>query len=306
MHPERPAWRRILGSRYFRWIVVLVLALAAPIGLLMLFEEAFIFFPSRLYLKPFAQHRWNSLLESVHGEDAFFAAPDGTRLHGVYFPLEEATVVILVSHGNAGNVLNRFPLATLMQLNLKASVFVYDYRGYGQSNGRPSEKGVYQDGLAAYKHLTEKLKVDPNKIVLWGESLGSAVSLEVARQVPHRAVVLQSPFTSALDMGARMIPWLPVRRWMRNRFDNLEKIQHISTPILIVHGTEDRIVPFDMGEALYRAARPPKSFVPVPGADHNDLWTVADEKVWERINTFFSEYGDEAQHAKKTASHEAQ
>lgn len=280
MQVETLRWPSV-PRRIVRRIVALALIPALALGVLMWCEEWFIFFPNR-----FPWGNWQPTEITV--KDVYFLADDGTRLHGWYCPVDQPRAVILLSHGNAGNVTDRIELVQLLQAKLEMSVFVYDYRGYGRSEGRPCEAGLYQDGMAAYQYLVEKLGVEPNNVVLWGESLGTAVTLELARRVPHRAVVLHAPFTSIPDMVAHTIPWLPARHLVRNQFDNLDKIRDVSTPVIIVHGTKDSIVPLDMGHALYVAARQPKRFLAVPGADHNDLWWKGGQYVLPDIFRFLT------------------
>ncbi|GIW91244.1 MAG: alpha/beta hydrolase [Pirellulaceae bacterium] len=279
-------YRKARPSVFFRgwskWIRIGVLVVGLLVGTAMWFEENFIYFPS-----PYDEQSY--LARPVWVCEEYFTASDGTRLHGWYYPVQNADCVVLLSHGNAGNVADRNELALLIKRHLRASVFVYDYRGYGRSQGRPSEKGLYRDALAAYQHLTEVLGTDPQKVVLWGESLGSGVSIELACHVPHRAVVLQAPFTSLPDVAGRVFPLIPLRLLMRNRFDNLTKIQKVASPKLIIHGTADSVVPFDMSEKLIAACSPPKKFIAVPQADHNDLWLVASGEVWKEIAQFLSE-----------------
>ena len=232
--------------------------------LLMFLEEKLIFFPSR-----YPSGDWNP--QGLRFEDVEFRARDGVRLHGWYCPVESPRAVVLVSHGNAGNLSDRAPEIILWQRHLHVSVFIYDYRGYGRSEGSPQEQGLYDDVRGAYRWLTETQLVPGNDIVLRGESIGSAVSLELALEVPCRALIMESPFTSAVDVGQRTFPWLPVRRIMRNRFDNAAKIGRYHGPLLITHGDCDSIIPYDMGQELFELANEPKRFYAVHGADHNDV-----------------------------------
>jgi fermentation-respiration switch protein FrsA (DUF1100 family) len=133
---------------------------------------------------------------------------------------------------------------------------------------------VYNDARAAYQWLTADQGIAPDDIVFFGESLGAAVALQLATEVPSQALILESSFTSAVAMGQRVFPWLPVRWMMRNRFASIAKIGHYHSPLLIVHGTEDTLIPFAMGQALFVRAHEPKRFYAVTGADHNDVaWT---------------------------------
>ena len=247
----------------------------------MFFEERLIFFPSR-----HPEGDWHPRGLTV--EEAEFTAADGVRLHGWFCPMENPRAVVLMSHGNAGNITHRADEIQLWQRHLNVSVFIYDYRGYGRSEGSPNEAGVYADARAAYRWLTEEKQIPPDQIVLRGESIGSAVSLQLALEVPHRALIMQSPFTSAVEMGERSFPWLPVRWIMRNRFDNLAKIGDYRGPVLIQHGVRDSIVPFDMGQRLFEQANDPKQFHAVELADHNDVPFMGGEAYFQTIDDFLN------------------
>jgi fermentation-respiration switch protein FrsA (DUF1100 family) len=267
-----------------RFVRVAVLAYLLVMVFLMFLEEHLIFFPLR-----YPEGDWEPAGLAV--EDAEFMADDGTRLHGWFCPVGEPRAVVLVSHGNAGNITHRAEEIRLWQQHLGVSLFIYDYRGYGRSGGSPYEKGLYDDARAAYRYLTEQLKTPAREIVLRGESIGSAVSLELGLEVPHRALILESPFTSAVDMGSLSFPWVPVRWLMRNRFDSLSKIDRYAGPVLVTHGTHDSIVPFEMGKRLFERAREPKMFYAVPNADHNDVPFVGGTAYFRAIDSFLNGIG---------------
>jgi fermentation-respiration switch protein FrsA (DUF1100 family) len=178
----------------------------------------------------------------------------------------------------------------MWQHHLGVAVFIYDYRGYGRSDGNPNERGVYADAQAAYRWLVDEKGITPNDIVLHGESIGAAVALELALNVPHGALIMESPFTSAVEMGERTMPWIPVRRLMRNRFESIEKISNYHGPLLVTHGTRDSIVPFEMGERLFKEANDPKVFYAVRGADHNDVPFVGGVAYFRAIDDFLKSY----------------
>jgi fermentation-respiration switch protein FrsA (DUF1100 family) len=192
-------------------------------------------------------------------------------------------------HGNAGNMTHRVDRITMWQQSLHVSVFVFDYRGYGRSAGQPNEPGVYRDARAAYRWLTTDKGIAPDDVVFFGESLGTAVVLQLATEVPPRALILESPFTSAVAMGQRAFPWLPVRWIMRNRFASIEKIRRYHGPLLIVHGTQDTLIPFTMGQTLFDHANEPKRFYAVAGADHNDVAVTGGRLYIQAIDDFLRE-----------------
>jgi hypothetical protein len=182
-------------------------------------------------------------------------------------------------HGNAGNISHRLDRAALMQKRLGVDVLLFDYRGFGRSEGSPSEEGTYRDALAAYCYLTDERGVDPARLFLLGESLGAAVALDLALRVPAAALVLEAPFTSIAAMARVVYPFLPTR-WVRTRYDNRSKIPRLRLPLLIVHGTRDDTVPFAHGEELFEAAPEPKSFLAVEGGAHSDSYLAGGERYW--------------------------
>ena len=175
---------------------------------------------------------------------------------------------MLVSHGNAGNVEVRLDLARAF-LELGASVLLCDYRGYGKSAGSPDEEGTYRDAEAAYAQLTVVEGFSAERIVLYGESLGAAVAIELARRRPCAAVIVESAFTSLADVGAKAYPYLPVRWLARFHYDNLAKVAALGVPLFLIHSPADEIVPVEQGQRLFEAAREPKRLLLTAGG-HND------------------------------------
>lgn len=232
----------------------------------MLFENKLIYFPSK-----FPAGSWEEAKqEGFQPEDVFLQTTDGVKIHGWFVRGENAKATILFFHGNAGNLSDRYDWVRDLS-RLPANVFILDYRGYGKSEGSPNEKGIYLDAQAAYRYLTEQQKVDPKTLVLYGKSIGSGPACELASKFPCAGLILQSPFTKVKDMADRLIPPLPLRWVVRTRFDNLEKIQKITVPKLIVHSRNDEVIPFWMGEKLFQASAEPKQFQAFTRAGHNDL-----------------------------------
>jgi fermentation-respiration switch protein FrsA (DUF1100 family) len=240
---------------------------------LLLFERRLIYFPTReLDVTPAA-------LGLAH-EEMDVRAEDGVRIHGWFLPAKGSRLTLLVCHGNAGNVSHRLDRALLVQARLGLDVLLFDYRGYGQSEGRPDEEGTYRDGRAAWQWLRAR-GLGADRIVVFGESLGSGVALQLALEVAPRALVLESPFTSIPDMARAVYPFLPVWPLVRTRYDNLAKIGRLRCPLLVLHGEKDEVVPFAQGRRLFEAAREPKRFYAIPGAGHNDTYGVGGERYWE-------------------------
>lgn len=218
-------------------------------------------------------------------EDVVLQTSDGKRVHGWFIPSGQADApVILLCHGNAGNISHRLDKAVMLH-HINLAVLLFDYRGYGQSEGVPSEQGTYADAEAAYRYLTEVKKISPGRIVLYGESLGCAVAVELARRHPAAALILESPFTSTVAMAKRLFPWLPIGWMVRNRYDNLSKIAQMKMPLLVMHSPQDEIVPFQMGQQLYAAAPNPKTFFELMGS-HNDGFLESGERYTSAIRQF--------------------
>ena len=246
-------------------------------------ENFFLFYPT----KPF------SMVPSDWGiefEDQPFEARDGTKLHGWYFPGRGKGPVVLFSHGNAGNISDRVDnIRRLLDCGLQ--VFIYDYRGYGKSAGKPSEAGIYEDGLAAWDLLVNEKRVLPDNIVLFGRSLGAAVAIEIATKRKARALIIESAFTSTRDMAKGMFLFQLFAPFLPAHYNNVDKIKRVTVPKLIVHGTADELIPFPMGKNLYDVACDPKYFFPIRGAGHNDTYVVGGNAYFEKVCGFAKEPG---------------
>jgi len=218
-------------------------------------------------------------------KDVYFRTGDGKTLHGWFFPLKEELPVILFFHGNAGNISHRLDNIMLL-LKQKLQVFIFDYRGFGKSVGRPSERGVYLDGIAAYDYLVQKENIPQSQIILFGRSLGAAIATEVALNRNIRSLILESAFTSTKEMARSMFFFRLFSYVVPANYNNLEKISHIRVPKLIIHGDEDRLVPFSMGQKLFNASKEPKYFFKIKGAGHNDTYLVGMERYFQTITKF--------------------
>jgi fermentation-respiration switch protein FrsA (DUF1100 family) len=248
------------------WITlrVFLVAYLLLVLLAMLFEESLIFFPSK-----YPDGDWQP--DGLQFEDAHFTTADGTRLHAWYVPHESPTAYVLFLHGNAGNLTHRIDALNDLHGVVGAAVLILDYRGYGRSEGRPNESGILQDARAARAWLAERAKIDEGEIVLLGESLGSAVAVQLAAEKPPRALVLQNAFTSMPDLAAVHYPMLP-GQLMDTRLDSLSKIRAYHGPLLASHAGNDEIVPFAQGQRLFDAAPGTnKQFLKIAGCGHNDL-----------------------------------
>lgn len=203
-------------------------------------------------------------------EEAHFTAPDGTRLHGWFATPAKPRAVVLYAHGNAGNVADGPDVLALYRDTLNAAVLVFDYRGYGKSEGTPSEAGILADARAARAWLVARCGVAESDVVLVGRSLGGGVAVDLAAKDGARGLVLESTFTSLPDVAGEHFPLLPAKLLMRTRLDSLSKIPAYRGPLLQTHGEADQVVPFALGKALFDAAPGSKRFVRVPKGGHND------------------------------------
>jgi hypothetical protein len=269
------SWRR----RAFRIVLYAALAYLGVIVLLLALENALVFHPVR------AEQDW---LPPPNGQvqDLALHTSDGTNIHAWWCPKANANGAVLYCHGNAGNLSHRGHGIARWQEHMKTSVLIFDYPGYGRSDGKPSEAGCYAAGRSAYEWLRDDAGIRPERIIIYGGSLGGGVAVELARERPHRALVLVSPFTSLPDMAQKLYPWLPARWLVRNRFENLAKIGQCKGPVFIGHGDRDSLVPFAQGQKLFEAANEPKEFFRLAGSDHND---APGPDFYERLSAFLAE-----------------
>ena len=222
-------------------------------------------------------------------EDVLLTASDGVRINGWFVPAgREAKLTILFFHGNAGNMSHRFEkLATLRELG--ADVFMIDYRGYGRSEGTPNEQGTYRDAQAAYEYLTKQRNIDPRRIVVYGESLGSAIAVDLAAKQPVGGVITEEAFTSVGDVGQRMFPFMPVRLLVRNKYDTLSKIGRINAPLLIFHSRDDELFSMRHAERLLAAAKEPKQLIELRGG-HNDAFLTSADTYKKGLKDFLNRF----------------
>ena len=213
-------------------------------------------------------------------EDIHLKTPDGVSLHGWYISAGQSRGTVLFLHGNAGNISHRLDSIEMFH-RLGYSTLIFDYRGYGNSGGTPTEQGTYRDAEAAWRYLTEQRRIPSCRVVLFGESLGGAVAAWLAAREKPATLVIASGFTSVPDLGQKLYPYLPVRWLARIRYDTRESLRAVTAPVLIAHSPEDDIVPFEHGQALFAAANPPKQFLELAGG-HNDGFIFMRE-AWVRV-----------------------
>jgi fermentation-respiration switch protein FrsA (DUF1100 family) len=254
---------------YIGWPLVA----AASYGALCFWASRAVYHPMR-----HPQGLWD-LQSRLGAQDVWLGAADGVRIHGWWIPSPGSRLATLFLHGNAGNLTHR--VGHIREITaVGSSLLIIDYRGYGKSEGRPSEQGLYADAEAGYRYLLGAGH-GPKAIVVHGESLGTAVAVDLA--------ALEAPFTSAREVGSRVLPLIgSLITW---GFDSKHKIPNVRAPVLIIHGTRDEVIPFDLGQTLFSAAREPKSFWAVEGSGHNNLLETARAAYRQRLSAFYASLG---------------
>ncbi len=212
-------------------------------------------------------------------EDVVVETTDGERLHGWFVPTAQARGTLLFFHGNAGNISHRLESIQIFN-RLGLDVLIVDYRGYGQSSGRPSEQGTYRDAQAAWDYLVEIRQIAPQRIVVFGRSLGGAVGAWLASRLADdekpAAVLIESSFSSGADMARRLYPIYPARLLTRLRYPVVEYAARLACPVLVIHSRDDEIIPFAMSRAIYDAAGEPKDFIELRGDHNSGFWLSRD------------------------------
>lgn len=276
--------------------VVVASVLVLKIAVLVL-EPRLTFFPVRAYFDTPAA-------AGLPFEDVFLRTDDGVRIHGWFIPAagrdsggtpgSRPPTTLLFFHGNAENIGGCLDLAALAR-PAGHNLLLLDYRGYGESEGQPSERGLYRDGEAALLHLRSRQDVDPGRIVVWGRSIGAAVAVYLAAGDPGGApavagVILESPFTSVQDLlraGGHLVLYA-ASRFGAYRFDSAARIGRVAAPVLIIHGTDDEIAPFELGRTLYDLAPGRKELAAIRGGGHNDLFPLHADELWDAAQRFLA------------------
>jgi hypothetical protein len=277
-------------QRFGKWLT-LSLVPVAPIALstgcstIQKMERNATYFPTRDVLE-------NPLFLGIAHKEIFIPTADGQKLHSWFFPTsvsEKPARTILFFHGNGGNISYCLKQAVLFT-EMGVQVFTIDYRGYGKSTGEPSEKGLYLDAEAAYRELTENQKIDPQDIIVYGHSLGAAVAIDLVSKVPVGKLIVESAFTNTRDVGKNLLPRSPLPYLVPVRFNNLKKVKGIRVPTLVIHGTEDSMIPFSLAQELFKAMSNPKQFVAITGGDHNDNLLREGDLYTSSIRSFLADF----------------
>jgi uncharacterized protein len=275
---------------------IILLLCAGIVIFVMAFEDKLIYFPSK-----YPDGVWDvDNIPSREGEtvpklgDCYFETSDGLRLHGwfcsphrkkngVLAPLK-TEMLLLWFHGNAGNITYRY--AMIQEITkLPVEVFIVDYRGYGKSEGKAGERGLYLDARAAWDYLTITRGIAAERIIIFGKSLGGAPAIDLATQVEPAGLIIQSSFTSAADMAAEVLPFFP-SVFLHTKMDSINKIASVHCPKLFIHSPADEVVPYKLGRRLYQAAPEPKEFYQVKGSPHNSTYIAGGKAYFDALRSF--------------------
>jgi len=242
-------------------------------------ERTSLFYPT----KPFAA---TPDVYQLSFEDVYIQTAADIKLHGWFVNAPQAKSTLLFFHGNAGNIGDRLgKILFFHQLGL--NVLIIDYRGYGKSEGKPTEEGMYQDALAAYSYLIEDRGINPQNVVIYGASLGGTAAVDLASQRQAGALIVDSSFSNAVDMAKKIYPFIP--SFLINiKLDSLNKIENVAIPKLFIHSVDDQLVPIELGKKLYNAASEPKKFFEVSGGHNDDYFNDHDGFI-ETISAFLKE-----------------
>lgn len=221
-------------------------------------------------------------------DDLTLKTKDGLDISAWYVPAEDARGIVLFCHGNAGNISHRLDTIRIFH-GLGLGVLIFDYRGYGKSQGRPEEKGTYMDAEAAWAYIVDTLGINPENVVIFGRSLGGAVAAEIALRKQSGVLIVESGFTSVPDLGKKFLPYLPVRLIAKHKYETIDKVDKIVMPKLFIHSPEDEIVPYGHGEELFEKAGEPKEFLRIKGG-HNDGFIISGKTYVDGLQDFLDRY----------------
>ncbi len=263
----------------FKNIVTIILACAALFFYIRYIEKRSLFIPYRAVEE-------TPVSIGLNYEDLPIPVQDGVSINAWWVPMREEAPTIFFLHGNGGNLSHRLgKIAFFHKLGL--NVFILDYRGYGKSTGKPSERGLYQDSAAAYDYLRKRLMIPAENIIVYGESLGSAVGIELAGKKAVSALITEGAFTNIADMSRTVYPFLPTFL-LGSKFDSLSKIKSLKIPVLMIHSKNDEIVPYRLGRKLYDAFSGQKDFLTIDGG-HNESFYNNLNAIEEKIKAFINE-----------------
>ena len=248
----------------------------------MAIEKRFLFFPEK-------QIHFTPQDFGYNFEDIYYKTEDNVRINAWFLKAGEEAPLLIFCHGNAGNISHRTEnIILLVQRGI--SVFIFDYRGFGNSEGKITEEGLYLDALGAYDYITIKMKIPASRLVPFGRSMGGPVAVDLAQRVDFPCLILESTFTNLKDVVKSIYPKMGLDKLLTMKFDAEEKIKSIESPILFIHGDTDDIIDYDLGRRLFDAANEPKTFYTIEGAMHNDTFDVGGDEYFETFVGFIKKH----------------
>ena len=267
-----------------RFLVTFLVAYAIALCVIRIFESHLIFFPNdpgRL------EGDWSP--RDLPVQEVWLKTQDGVKLNAWWIGSDQARFTFLAFHGNAGNIADRADIYRFLH-QMPANVLAVEYRGYGRSEGKASEKGIYRDAEAGYAYLTQEKAIDPRNIISYGQSLGTAVATHLAAERRVGGVVLEAPFPSASAVAGKVFWFLPgASLLVWRQFDTARRLASINAPLLVVHCTQDPVIPPEMGERVFAAAHQPKSILRVSGYCHEEAAIISPQKYEDRLRDFLKE-----------------
>lgn len=245
--------------------------LFAVIFVLVAFKVFFILLEQKSLYHPYKEIPETPKDRGITFEEINFRTTDGHLLNGWFVPAKDAKATLLYCHGNAGNIYHRLHKVKFFH-EIGLNFFIFDYRGYGKSAGKPSEKGLYKDAQAAYDYLVSRNDVDKNKIVVYGKSLGGPVAADLCVNRQASALILEGSFASVALRAQQLYPFLPMKVLITQKYDTMSKVKDLRIPKLIAHGRQDEVISFRHAEILFAAAAEPKQFLPFDGGHNDDIY----------------------------------
>jgi len=262
-------------------VIVVVLVYVGLMVFLYLMQGRLLYYPTREIEATPAQM-------GLAYEDVTLEAADGVKLAAWFVPADKPGGVVLFCHGNGGNICHRLPMLRMLH-GMGLSTLIFDYRGYGQSQGSPDEKGTYLDAEAAWEWLVRERGVPPSRIVVQGRSLGGSVAAHLAASRTPAALIVESSFTSVPDIAAELYPLFPARLLSRFKYDTLQGVRQARCPLLVVHSRDDEMIPFRHAERLFEAAREPKEFLEISGG-HNEGFMISEVAYKKALGDFVARH----------------
>jgi hypothetical protein len=279
-------------------IIRILLGVYLVLGLILYFRQSsFTFQPTREVLN-------NPGNLNLEYENVQLKTSDNLILSAWYIPAKNAKFTLLNCHGNGGNISHRLESINIFH-DLGVNCLIFDYRGYGASQGKPTEEGVYIDAKTAYKWLINEKKISPENIIIYGQSLGGSVAAHLAGNVKAQGLIIESSFTSFADVAKKFYPYMPIRTLAKYSFKTSDYLERVNYPVLIIHSKDDELVPFEFGQRLYeKAAKEPKEFLEISGS-HNDGFLESEQIYREGLSSwlkFIENYQKQTAEKTKSAS----